>query len=122
MKPLLFFSLFITLSFFTISAFASEDTIVTSDHIAELAQPSNEITEPNTPETTQTDDGLGNFIQFKKPANSNQQIVRNFFYDGLGRITAETNPYFDNFSTSLANANTTLFTNYSYDSLGRVIN
>lgn len=67
-------------------------------------------------------DGFANFVQLKKPSDGNQQIVKNFFYDGLGRVVSEQNPYFDAFSTSLTTPSTTVnITNYTYDTLGRVI-
>ncbi len=67
-------------------------------------------------------DGFANFIQFKQPADGNQQIVKNLFYDGLGRIASEHNPYFDALSTGLSTPSTTVNkTNYTFDALGRVI-
>jgi RHS repeat-associated protein len=66
-------------------------------------------------------DGFGNFIQYRKPADGNQQIVKNFFYDGLGRVVREQNPYFDSFSTDLNAPSSTIgSTSYIYDPLGRV--
>ena len=66
-------------------------------------------------------DGFANFVQLKRPSDSNQQIVKNFFYDGLGRVVSESNPYFATFSTSLTTPSTTVnSTNYTYDTLGRV--
>ncbi len=67
-------------------------------------------------------DGLGNFIQFKKPSDGNRQIVKNLFYDGLGRVSAESNPYFTTFSTGLTTTQNSNFINYTYDSLSRVTN
>lgn len=66
-------------------------------------------------------DGLGNFIQFKKPSDGNQQIIKNLFYDGMGRVTAESNPYFAAFGTGLTTTQNSDFTNYTYDALSRVI-
>ncbi len=66
-------------------------------------------------------DGFANFIQLKRPADGNQQIVKNFFYDGLGRIVSEQNPYFDGFSTGLSTLPATInSTNYTFDALSRV--
>jgi YD repeat-containing protein len=65
-------------------------------------------------------DGLGNFIQFKKPSDGGQQIVKNLVYDGMGRVSAESNPYFASFSTGLTTQNSD-FMNYTYDALSRVI-
>ncbi|MBI4010631.1 MAG: hypothetical protein HY361_05650 [Candidatus Aenigmarchaeota archaeon] len=66
-------------------------------------------------------DGLANFIQFKRPADGSQQIVKNLFYDGLGRVASEQNPYFDSFSTGLSTPSTAVnSTNYTFDALGRV--
>ncbi len=66
-------------------------------------------------------DGLGNFIQFKKPADGGQQIVKNFFYDGMGRVSAESNPYFASSGTGLTTTQNSDFSNYTYDTLSRVI-
>ena len=66
-------------------------------------------------------DGLGNFIQFKKPSDGNQQIVKNLFYDGMGRVSAESNPYFASFGIGLTTTQNSDFMNYTYDALSRVI-
>jgi RHS repeat-associated protein len=67
-------------------------------------------------------DGFGNLIQQKKPADNNQQTVKNLFYDGLGRVVRENNPYFSPFSTSLESVipSNVASSSYNYDSLGRV--
>ncbi|MBI4168092.1 MAG: hypothetical protein HY515_03985, partial [Candidatus Aenigmarchaeota archaeon] len=69
-------------------------------------------------------DGFGQLIQIKTPGYfSSEQAVKNFFYDGQGRIKAEQNPYFDTFSTTLATASATAaYLNYTYDALSRVTN
>jgi RHS repeat-associated protein len=52
-----------------------------------------------------------------------QQTTKNFFYDGLGRVKSEQNPYFDSFSTALSTeSSTAAYTNYTYDTLDRVTN
>ncbi len=66
-------------------------------------------------------DGLGNFIQFKKPSDGNQQIVKNLFYDGMERVRAESNPYFAPTSAGLTTTHNSDFINYTYDTLSRVI-
>jgi len=66
-------------------------------------------------------DGFANFVQMKTPAESNQQVVKNIFYDGSGRVKAEQNPYFDNFSASLSTPSSTAnISNLTYDTLSRV--
>jgi RHS repeat-associated protein len=68
-------------------------------------------------------DGLGNLVQIKTPATDGRQVVKNFFYDGLGRVKQEQNPYFDTFSTTLSTPSATApSTTYTYDALGRVTN
>jgi len=67
-------------------------------------------------------DGFGNLIQFKKPSEDNKQIVNNFFYDGVGRIIKQQNPYFDLFLSDLSTPSMTVDnTKYIYDPLGRVV-
>jgi len=67
-------------------------------------------------------DGFANFVQLKRPADGNQQIVKNLFYDSLGRVKSEQNPYFSSFSTSLTIPSTTVKnTTYIYDSLSRAV-
>ncbi len=67
-------------------------------------------------------DGFANFIQLKRPTEGSQQIVKNIFYDSLGRVSSEQNPYFDSFSASLSTPSTiSSRTNYTYDALSRVI-
>jgi hypothetical protein len=39
-------------------------------------------------------DGFGNVVQIRSSGENSQQVVKNIFYDGLGRIIAEQNPYF----------------------------
>jgi hypothetical protein len=62
-------------------------------------------------------------IQLKFPTESDQQVVKNFYYDGLGRVKAVQSPYFDAFSSSISLPSAVVaFTNYSYDAMSRVVN
>lgn len=65
-------------------------------------------------------DGIANVIQIRSDAGQNGQVVKNLYYDGLGRVIREDNPYFapsDTYSEPAGSGST----NYTYDSLGRVI-
>jgi RHS repeat-associated protein len=67
-------------------------------------------------------DGFGNIVQIKQPADGNQQVVKNLFYDGLGRVIREQNPYFDPFSADLSAPSVAVSSSYyNFDPLGRVV-
>ncbi len=88
----------------------------------EIAKVSQRTTANKTYDTYFYYDGFANLIQVKRPADGGQQIVKNLFYDGMGRVVSEQNPYFDSFSTGLSTPSATVNrTNYTFDALGRVI-
>lgn len=64
-------------------------------------------------------DGFAQVVQIRSEADNNEFVVKNVYYDGLGRVFKEDNPYFGTPWFQLP-ANGTPFTNYSYDGLGRV--
>jgi len=67
-------------------------------------------------------DGFGRLIQTKTEAPNSRQIVVNTYYDGLGRIKEQSNPYFVVTSDSYSAPNTTIAkTTFSYDVLDRVV-
>src|SRR3989344_1798556 len=82
---------------------------------------SQKTTSNNTIDVYYLYDGFGNLVQIKSSAENGQQVVKNLFYDGLGRVKEEQNPFFDTSSTVLDN-NTNLSnkTRYIYDAVGRV--
>ncbi|MBI2143987.1 hypothetical protein HYU17_02445 [Candidatus Woesearchaeota archaeon] len=89
----------------------------------ETIKTSQKTTANKTQDTFYYYDGFGQLIQIKTPAEDNQQVAKNFFYDGQGRIKAEQNPYFNTFSPSLSQPSATAtYTNYTYDALSRVTN
>lgn len=65
-------------------------------------------------------DGFANVVQIRSEADNYQFIVKNLYYDGLGRVYKEDNPYFGTSTTFQPPLNNTPFANYSYDALGRV--
>jgi RHS repeat-associated protein len=68
-------------------------------------------------------DGFAQLVQIKTASYDNKQSVKNFFYDDLGRIKSEQNPYFSMFSTLLTSPSfETGYINYTYDTLNRVTN
>ena len=67
-------------------------------------------------------DGFANLVQLKISIEDDKAVVKNIFYDGLGRVSSEQNPYKETFSSSLSTPNSTINkTYYSYDALDRVI-
>jgi YD repeat-containing protein len=75
----------------------------------------------NTDDVNYYYDGLGNLIQIKTPAENNQDIIKNIFYDSWGKVTSEQNPYFYTHSSNISVVSTTANkTYYSYDTLDRV--
>ncbi len=66
-------------------------------------------------------DGYANLVQLKTDVENDQQIVKNIFYDGLGRVKAEQNPYFAAFTPNLTVVSSDVNTTYNYDILDRVI-
>jgi len=68
-------------------------------------------------------DGFGRLVQRKDEAEDFKQIVIDFYYDRLGRIKAQSNPYFTNDNPLYYSPNHFIrTTNYTYDPLGRVRN
>ncbi len=87
----------------------------------ETIKVSQKTTSNNTLNIYYVYDGLGNLIQVKSPAEEGQQVVKSIFYDGLGRVKEEQNPFFDQSSAHVsATANLSNKTRYIYDSIGRV--
>lgn len=82
---------------------------------------SQRTTANNTIETLFYYDGLAQFIQMKRKAEGNSQIVRDFFYDGKGNAISTSIPSFASYSTSITDplANER-YVNYTYDALKRV--
>ncbi len=66
-------------------------------------------------------DGYANLVQLKTDVENDQQIVKNIFYDGLGRVKAEQNPYFASSTPNLTVVSSDFNTSYNYDILDRVI-
>ncbi len=66
-------------------------------------------------------DGFAQLVQLKNDIEDSTQVVKNIFYDGLGRVKAEENPYFANTSSAISNLTDAANTTYSYDALDRVI-
>jgi len=67
-------------------------------------------------------DGFANLVQLKTEIEEDEAVVKNIFYDGLGRVKEEQNPYFEAFSNSLSTPSDTINkTYYSYDALDRVV-
>jgi YD repeat-containing protein len=68
-------------------------------------------------------DGFGRLIQSKKEGRNNKQIVIDYYYDGLGRIEKQSNPYFVSFSADYTTPDIDVSgTVYVYDQLDRIIN
>ena len=66
-------------------------------------------------------DGFAQVVQIKSQADDNKFITKNLYYDGLGRVSREDNPYFETLSTFTTPVNDTPSINYTYDALGRVV-
>jgi YD repeat-containing protein len=87
----------------------------------EVIKVSSKTTSNKTLDTYYYYDGQANLVQIKTPSEDGQQVVKNIFYDGLGRVKEEQNPYFSDFSTDLTNvSNVTNTTKYTYDALSRI--
>ncbi len=87
----------------------------------ETIKVSQKTTSNNTLNIYYVYDGLGNLIQVKSPAEEGQQVVKSIFYDGLGRVKEEQNPFFSDFSLNLTiQTNASNKTRYFYDAIGRV--
>jgi len=67
-------------------------------------------------------DGFANLIQLKTKAGTNQEIVKNLFYDSKFRPSAEQNSYFANYTSGLsAVSNSANYSYYNYDALDRIV-
>ncbi len=67
-------------------------------------------------------DGFGRLIQTKVEAPNSQQIVLDIYYDPLGRISKQSNPYFIAASANYSMPNSTVAgTSFSYDVLNRLV-
>ncbi|MBI2449536.1 right-handed parallel beta-helix repeat-containing protein [Candidatus Pacearchaeota archaeon] len=68
-------------------------------------------------------DGFGRLIQSKYEGdNSQKQIVYDIYYDDLGRIKEQSNPYLIDYNNNYSTPNQTINkTNYVYDQLNRLI-
>jgi YD repeat-containing protein len=67
-------------------------------------------------------DGNANLLQIKSEAESGNQTVANIYYDQLGRVSKQSNPYFITGTAAYSTPDISISgTNYTYDPLGRVI-
>ncbi|MDP3698184.1 MAG: FG-GAP-like repeat-containing protein [Nanoarchaeota archaeon] len=66
-------------------------------------------------------DGFAQLVQLKTDVENSQQIVKNIFYDGLGRVKQEQNPYFATMTMAITSPMVGNYTFYTYDALDRVI-
>ena len=67
-------------------------------------------------------DDFGRLIQTKKESDNGKQIVTDYYYDLLGRLQKQSNPYFVDFSESYSNAHQSVpYTTYYYDNLNRLV-
>ena len=67
-------------------------------------------------------DGLGKTIQTRKEDSGNKQIITDTFYNQFGGMSAQSNPYYSNFSSDYSSPNLSIpLTNYTHDSLDRII-
>ena len=74
-----------------------------------------------TLDTYQFIDGFANLIQTKTEFElPDSQIVRDIFYDSMGRVAAQSNPYLTNSSSAYSSPEVDMWkTSYTYDALGR---
>ena len=78
--------------------------------------------ELNTIDLYEFYDGVGNLVQSKKEAEGGLQIVEDYFYDGLFRLTNKSNPYFNSFESNYSDPNLTIKdVSFVYDPLDRII-
>ena len=76
----------------------------------------------NTFDTYYFYDGFGKLIQTKTDAENNKQIEKNFYYDGLKRVSAVSNPTLvSNSGYYYAPSSSILKTLYARDALSRVV-
>lgn len=67
-------------------------------------------------------DGLGRMIQVKSEHINSQQVTRDIYYDKLGNINSQSNPYNIPFYENYSSPNTTVYsTRYEYDPIQRVV-
>jgi YD repeat-containing protein len=65
-------------------------------------------------------DGFANLVQLKTDIDSDEQIVKNIFYDDQFRVDREQNPYSAVLSGNLTSVGSVNYTTYTYDTLDRV--
>ncbi len=66
-------------------------------------------------------DGFANLVQLKTSIEDDKAVTKNIFYDGLGRVESEQNPYKESFSPAISTPSSTIDkTYYTYDALDRV--